>query len=297
MSISKPALKDPWASGASGNMANPGGANATGIPYPSGKSIPGRWLNWILNQVDTVGRYLVGRGLPDYDPNERYSVGDRVQWGGGFGRTYVCVVATVGNGTGSNSPGSDASKWAAWGRGIPKYRADGDYEPGDTVIYSDDGNSYQCLLSNFHDSPHAPNSSSIYWKRWGHSDVDIVALIEGNSEIDMSTIGSGISTTSGNVTSVINLKMGFSIIRDLSFVISGASNGYVDITLGSPIAFSGGIQNAQFSPCFTSGSGSGTTGSIVGSPTIAVTGANTCRIYCSRLAGPSWAGYVRLLGY
>jgi hypothetical protein len=111
MSIEKPALTNPWASGAPGNIANPGGANDTGMPYPNSKSIPGRWLNWILNKVDTATRYLMARGIPDYDPEEAYTPGDHV-FDPDDSFTYECRVATTGF-----SPHEDinATKWILWG--------------------------------------------------------------------------------------------------------------------------------------------------------------------------------------
>ena len=75
MSIAKPALKTIWGSTAPTNLADPGGVNATGIPADA-KSIPRRWLNWILNRIETPIRYLMARGIADWDENEYYTVGD-----------------------------------------------------------------------------------------------------------------------------------------------------------------------------------------------------------------------------
>jgi hypothetical protein len=291
MSISKPVLKNPWASGAPSNIADPGGANETGIPYPTGKSIPGRWLNWILNKIETVGRYLVARGITDYDANESYSVGDRVQWGGSTGMTFVCIVASVGDGSGSNSPGASPTKWARWARGTPTYNALHFYQPGDTVFAPLNGLSYVCLLANGVGTEHEPHASPTYWDRWGHLDADIVDLIHSNENMVVSTSASGLSATSGWFASVVDVRLGYvTVLRDLSFTIGDAANGFVDITLGSPIAFTSGITNAQFAPAVSVG-----VGGI--SPYVEITGANTVRVHCSRSNGPIWGGYVRLLGY
>ena len=295
MSIAKPPLSSIWAhSAASGDtgIADPGGLKDTGWTGASACP-PFSWMNWILNKCDAAARYIIARGIPDYDVNESYSVGDRVQWGGGFGRTYVCIVATVGNGTGGNSPGSDASKWAAWGRGMPKYRADGDYEPGDTV-FAANGLSYQCLLSNLHDSAHEPSASPTYWERWGHTDQDILDSINANTPIRFSSaIGglSGMSITSGSFSSTIQIRMGNdTVYKDLSFSIADAANGYADVALSGSSAFASGIKNAQFTPAVnTFGGGS--------DAYVEITGANTIRVHCSRGNGPGWSGYVRLLGY
>lgn len=108
MSINKPTLTNPWASSAPGNIASPGSVNETGIPFSdAAKSIPCRWLNWILNKIDTTCRYLVGRGVPDFDASETYRVGDRVQFNGS---TWVCKLAP----TSHQSP-IDTDYWESWG--------------------------------------------------------------------------------------------------------------------------------------------------------------------------------------
>jgi hypothetical protein len=115
MSIVKTTLSAPWGSGAPSNLADPGGINDGGMPSGA-KSIPRRWLNWILNKVDTQVRYLLGRGVPDYDSWESYSVGDRMQCNDGVGlNTYKCIVASVGDGTGGNSPVTAPTYWIKWG--------------------------------------------------------------------------------------------------------------------------------------------------------------------------------------
>jgi hypothetical protein len=176
---------------------------------------------------------------------------------------------------------------------MPKYRADGDYEPGDTV-FAANGLSYQCLLSNFHDSAHEPSTSPTYWVRWGHTDADVVTLVHANpSSITVSTLSNGISVTSGSVGSVMDVYTGYgTVVRDLSFTISNAANGYVDITFSSPISFlHGGIQNAQFTPAVNTGFGAAEPSYVE------ITGANTVRIHCVRSNGPNWGGYVRLMGF
>jgi hypothetical protein len=115
MSIAKTTLSAPWGSGGPSNLADPGGINDTGMPSGA-KSIPRRWLNWILNKIDTQARYLLGRGIPDYDSWESYSVGDRMQCNDGVGlNTYKCIVASVGDGTGGNSPVNAPTNWIRWG--------------------------------------------------------------------------------------------------------------------------------------------------------------------------------------
>jgi hypothetical protein len=291
MSISKPQLKNPWATSGSANMEDPGGVNETGYPIAA-LGPPRKWFNWILNKIETVGRYLVARGIPDYDPNESYSVGDRVQWGGSTGMTFVCTIASVGDGSYSNSPGVAHTKWGRWARGVPDYNALSDYWVNDTVIDPYDGCSYICIQINSPGLPKSPHSESLYWRPWGHTDDQVVDLIHQHSNLEWTTTSTGISITSGSVSDVIDLRFSDGITelpaRDLSFSISDASNGYIDVTLGSPIAFSVGIKSRIFIPTCDAGA----------NPVyVQPTGNNTMRIHCSRDNGPGWSGYVRLLGY
>lgn len=292
MSIAKPALKNPWASSGSANMADPGGANETGMTSTAA-SIPRRFLNWILNRIETPVRYLVARGIPDYDANESYSVGDRVQWGGSTGMTFVCIVASVGDGSGSNSPGASPTKWARWARGTPTYNALHFYQPGDTVFAPSDGLSYVCLLANGVGTEHEPRASPTYWGRWGHTDQDILDSINANAPLRFSSaIGglSGMSITSGSFSDTVQIRMGTdTVFKDLSFTINNAANGYADISLSGSAAYLSGIKNAQFIPAVNTFGG--------GAAYVEVTGANTVRVHCSRGNGPGWGGYVRLLGY
>jgi hypothetical protein len=106
MAIEKPTLSKPWADDVAANRADPGGVNDSGVPA-DGKSIPRRWLNWILNKVDTATRYLVARGVPDWDAAETYDTHDRVQSGG---HTYRCRQAST-----NNEPSASPTYWEVWG--------------------------------------------------------------------------------------------------------------------------------------------------------------------------------------
>lgn len=290
MSIAKPALKNPWASSGSANIANPGGANETGIPSLA-KSIPRRWLNWILNEIDTAARYLVSRGIPDYDALESYSVGDRVQWGAGWNRVYVCVATSVGDGTGTNSPGTSPDTWACSDGGIPTYRSDGNYKIGDFVLAPSDGDTYQCILANYLTSPKEPHASPTYWERWGHTDDevrDLARLYETNSISTGSTDGFTLST--GSVSNVIDARIGYAtMLRDLSFALSNipATPGYIDVTLGSPITFGSAIKNIQVTSAYATAN----------APYGEITGNNSVRVHAVRDGGPMTTAFVRLLGY
>ena len=108
MSISKPTLTKPWASDVSANRADPGGVNDTGIPA-DGKSIPRKWFNWILNKVDAATRYLVARGIPDWDASESYTTHDRVQ--GSNGGTFRAKRASTNK---DPTDQGNAEFWETW---------------------------------------------------------------------------------------------------------------------------------------------------------------------------------------
>jgi len=113
MSIAKPTLTNVWASSGASNIADPGGVNDTGIPSGA-KSIPRRWFNWVLHKIESPVRYLIARGVPDYDADEYYTVGDRVQKsiGGVYPATFLCFTPCHGAApTGED----DDPNWMKWG--------------------------------------------------------------------------------------------------------------------------------------------------------------------------------------
>lgn len=293
MSISKPTLTNPWASSGSTNIVNPGGVNETGFPA-AGKGPPRRWFNWVMNKVDTAIRYLVGRGLSDFDPNESYSIGDRVQYGGAQGLTFVCVTATVGDGSGGNSPIASPALWARWARGIPDYSAGMNYQLNDIVIASN-GSTYLCIQANSVSSAREPSASPTYWQRWGHRDSDVVTLIQANPEIVTAYSGttlSGITLSTGNISNVIDMTLGNDpAIRDLSFTLSNIPlvPGYIDVSLSGARAFASAIKNIQ-----VTSETSPTTGIPVYGE---ITGSNSVRVHASRSTGATATACVRLLGY
>ena len=114
MSIAQPDLNpNPWASSAdSGDIVTPSdGQQAAGFT-PTIAAPPYQWMNWILKQVSTLGRYLRSRGVPDYNEAEQYSKGDVVQVAGATDTTvYQCKVTPPFNGF---SPGN-ATYWEIFG--------------------------------------------------------------------------------------------------------------------------------------------------------------------------------------
>lgn len=114
MSIAQPDLNpNPWASSAdSGDIVTPSdGQQAAGFT-PTIAAPPYQWMNWILKQVSTLGRYLRSRGVPDYNEAEQYSKGDVVQVAGATDTTvYQCKVTPPFNGF---APGN-ATYWEIFG--------------------------------------------------------------------------------------------------------------------------------------------------------------------------------------
>jgi hypothetical protein len=78
-------------------------------------SIPRRWLNWILNKVDYATRYLIARGVPDWDAYESYTTHDRVQAGG---HTWRAKQAST-----DKDPSSEPDYWETWGHTTTEFAA------------------------------------------------------------------------------------------------------------------------------------------------------------------------------
>lgn len=111
MSIAQPTREVAWASSAAGgDIAEPSDAQKlagwTGTPAP-----PYQWFNWILWKAAAWISYLRARGIPDYDPIETYSIGDRVQ--GSDGKTYTCIQANTP--AAAKDPTTQAAYWERWG--------------------------------------------------------------------------------------------------------------------------------------------------------------------------------------
>lgn len=109
MNYNKPPVLPAWAESA---------ANPADVVQPTNEQIQAGWpltgtppsrqrFNWILNFCANAVRYFSHRGLPDYDAEETYSVGDRVI--GTDGKTYVSLQ--------DNNLGQfpSAGYWMRWG--------------------------------------------------------------------------------------------------------------------------------------------------------------------------------------
>lgn len=107
MAITKPAVLPPWAE--SGDIVQPTNAEIQ-VGWPVGATPPSRQrFNWILNYGMNGVRYLTRRGIPDWDADDTYMIGDRVI--GDDGKTYRSLVD---NNTGQ-TPSSSPTKWERWG--------------------------------------------------------------------------------------------------------------------------------------------------------------------------------------
>ncbi len=112
MAITKPAVLPPWADTAgAGNITQPSNAQIT-AGWPLSATKPSRqWFNWVLNYACNGVRYMVRRGIPDWDAAETYVAGDRVQ------SANQCWRALAGS-TGVTPVGNPAS-WEEFALGLP----------------------------------------------------------------------------------------------------------------------------------------------------------------------------------
>jgi hypothetical protein len=114
MSTAKPPLSETWADTAPAGdtgILDPGGLKSTG--WTAATAAPAfSWMNWILNKVDAGMRYMLARGIPDYDANEDYTSGDKSR-SVVDGNTYTCILA---NGhTSAKEPHVNPTYWIRWG--------------------------------------------------------------------------------------------------------------------------------------------------------------------------------------
>jgi hypothetical protein len=64
-------------------------------------------FNWILNFAANAVKYLLQRGIPEWDADEDYPLAGRVQHAG---VTWVAILANTGI-----EPGTDPTNWERWG--------------------------------------------------------------------------------------------------------------------------------------------------------------------------------------
>ena len=248
MSIAKPTLSDIWANAAPAGdtgIADPGGLKDTGWTAASACP-PFSWMNWILNKCDSGLRYLLARGIPDWDAAESYSVGDRVQ--GSDGVTYVAIATSGAPGAGENPGIGGRTKWAPWAHGVPAYRSDATYYLNDVVFAPSDGASYVCILANGPGSPKEPHVSTAYWKLWGLTYDDVNMLLPA-IVVSQDAVGIAVAIvgTTGSATDALFTTVGYAYASKRgTFKLNTGSGGSVcTITFSGTKAFSSGIKTVQ----------------------------------------------------
>lgn len=209
MSMNKPTLSKPWSFDDSSNLGDPGGVNDSGLPA-SAKSIPRKWFNWILNKVDYATRYLVARGIPDWDAAESYTTHDRVQ--GSNGGTFRAKKDSTDK---DPTDQDNAEFWEAWAY----------TETGFTTAFTS-------LLTAAFPSLFASAFGtrfpiSMNGLTTGPTSGDVAASVGTVSDVFMFNIGR-VSNSYG--------------MRLLSFTVTdcGTPNGYVDVYLKQTARISGG---------------------------------------------------------
>jgi hypothetical protein len=115
----KPTVTPAWGelNQTAADMVKPSDA-AIQAGWPESSSAPVRqYWNWVLNYVDNGLRYLMQRGLVDWDAAETYSVGSRCI--GDDGNTYVSLIASNIN----NAPSASPTDWAPWALSLAQINA------------------------------------------------------------------------------------------------------------------------------------------------------------------------------
>lgn len=105
----KPTVLPAWAESAGGaDVLQPSNAEIQ-AGWPLSNVPPSRKrFNWVLKYLAQGVRYLLQRGIPEWDSAEDYRINDRVQ--GSNGKTYRCIQAGV-----NQDPTTQTAYWALWG--------------------------------------------------------------------------------------------------------------------------------------------------------------------------------------
>lgn len=105
----KPTVLPAWAESAGGaDVLQPSNAEIQ-AGWPLSNVPPSRKrFNWVLKYLAQGVRYLLQRGIPEWDAAEDYRVNDRVQ--GSNGKTYRCIQAGI-----NQDPTTATAYWALWG--------------------------------------------------------------------------------------------------------------------------------------------------------------------------------------
>lgn len=106
MALTRPTVLPVWAD--AGDKVQPSNAELQ-VGWPLSNTPPARqrW-NWLINWLWNGVRYLVRRGMPDWDSTETYEIGDRCN--GPDGYTYKSLTQNT-----NKTPASNPADWVRWG--------------------------------------------------------------------------------------------------------------------------------------------------------------------------------------
>ena len=115
----KPTVLPAWGESAGGaDVLQPSNAEIQ-AGWPLSNVPPSRKrFNWILKYLAQGMRYMMQRGIPEWDATEDYRINDRVM--GSDGKTYKCIQAGV-----NKDPTTQTAYWTRWGFTLAEYEAEG----------------------------------------------------------------------------------------------------------------------------------------------------------------------------
>ncbi len=112
MAIMRPVVADPFANAASGSpdIAVPT-YMGTGFPAPAGVPVkpPRGFINWLFNWCMQAGRYLLSRGVSDWDSTETQYTPGSVAFNNDF---YWWMLMNGGAATTGTRPDADTANWS-----------------------------------------------------------------------------------------------------------------------------------------------------------------------------------------
>ena len=114
----KPTVLPAWAESAGGaDVLQPSNAEIQ-AGWPLSNVPPSRKrFNWVLKYLAQGVRYLLQRGIPEWDAAEDYRINDRVM--GSDGKTYKCIQAGV-----NKDPTTQTAYWTRWGFTLAELNAE-----------------------------------------------------------------------------------------------------------------------------------------------------------------------------
>lgn len=115
----KPTVLPAWAESAGGaDVLQPSNAEIQ-AGWPLSNVPPSRKrFNWVLKYLAQGVRYILQRGMPEWDAAEDYRINDRVM--GSDGKTYKCIQAGI-----NKDPTTQTAYWIRWGFTLAELDAEG----------------------------------------------------------------------------------------------------------------------------------------------------------------------------